>query len=210
MLDAAEAPAQPSPAQHGSSASPHTSTHWRQAAVSRGPSAMIFSLVSQPDYLPTTNNPVSNLSTWLRLLLVTPYPRRSERIAMVSRCTDRSARAKQRARLTRIQVRPVTDDDIGLRVLRNAPAEITEAIDVVAIHGIGAHPDDSWCKNVGTKESPQWVNWLVEESMLPAVVPHARIMRYGYQSQWFGKGRCGRRCLRWHNDYCWPCGGGEP
>lgn len=82
----------------------------------------------------------------------------------------------------------MTDDDIGLRVLRNAPAEITEAIDVVAIHGIGAHPDDSWCKNVGTKESPQWVNWLVEESMLPAVVPHARIMRYGYQSQWFGEG----------------------
>jgi hypothetical protein len=23
--------------------------------------------------------------------------------------------------------------------------------------------------------------------MLPAVVPNARIMRYGYQSQWFGK-----------------------
>jgi hypothetical protein len=24
--------------------------------------------------------------------------------------------------------------------------------------------------------------------MLPAVAPHARIMRYGYQSQWFGEG----------------------
>jgi hypothetical protein len=30
------------------------------------------------------------------------------------------------------------------------------------------------------------VNWLEEESMLPAVAPNARIMRYGYQSQWFG------------------------
>ena len=59
---------------------------------------------------------------------------------------------------------------------------------IVAVHGIGAHPDDSWCKNVGTKESPRWVNWLEEESMLPAVASNARIMRYGYQSQWFGEG----------------------
>ncbi|OCK92230.1 uncharacterized protein K441DRAFT_188139 [Cenococcum geophilum 1.58] len=59
---------------------------------------------------------------------------------------------------------------------------------IVAIHGIGAHPDDSWCKNVGTTESPRWVNWLQDEDMLPAVAPNARIMRYGYQSQWFGEG----------------------
>ncbi|KAF2476744.1 uncharacterized protein BDR25DRAFT_209934, partial [Lindgomyces ingoldianus] len=85
-------------------------------------------------------------------------------------------------------VRPVTDDDIGLRVLREAPAEAAQIIDIIAIHGIGAHPDDSWCKNVGTAENPQWVNWLKEENMLPAVAPNARIMRYGYQSQWFGEG----------------------
>jgi hypothetical protein len=106
-------------------------------------------------------------------------------------------------RLTRNQVRPVTNDDIGLKVLREAPAEAAQSIEyvhleytlaqtyanslsIVAIHGLGAHPDDSWCANAGTKESPQWVNWLKEESMLPAVVPNARIMRYGYQSQWFG------------------------
>jgi hypothetical protein len=59
---------------------------------------------------------------------------------------------------------------------------------IVAVHGIGAHPDDSWCKNVGTAESPRWVNWLVEENMLPAIAPHTRIMRYGYESQWFGEG----------------------
>jgi hypothetical protein len=59
---------------------------------------------------------------------------------------------------------------------------------VVAVHGIGSYSDDSWCKNVGTEESPRWVNWLEEESMLPAVAPNARIMRYGYQSQWFGEG----------------------
>ena len=31
-----------------------------------------------------------------------------------------------------------------------------------------------------------YVHWLKDEHMLPAVVPDARIMRYGYQSQWFG------------------------
>ncbi|KAF2193588.1 hypothetical protein K469DRAFT_691138 [Zopfia rhizophila CBS 207.26] len=85
-------------------------------------------------------------------------------------------------------VRPVTNDDIGLKVLREAPAEAAQAIDIVAIHGIGAYPDDTWCKNVGTAGSPRWVNWLSEEDMLPAVAPNARIMRYGYQSQWFGEG----------------------
>ncbi|PSN58896.1 hypothetical protein BS50DRAFT_509589, partial [Corynespora cassiicola Philippines] len=83
--------------------------------------------------------------------------------------------------------RLVTDDDIGLKVLREAPAEADEIIDIVAVHGLGAHPDDSWCKNVGTRESPRWINWLEEESMLPAVAPNARVMRYGYESQWFGK-----------------------
>jgi len=58
---------------------------------------------------------------------------------------------------------------------------------IVAIHGIGAHPDDTWCKNVGAAERSQQINWLDNENMLPAVAPNLRIMRYGYQSQWFGK-----------------------
>jgi hypothetical protein len=101
----------------------------------------------------------------------------------------------------------VTDDDIGLKVLREAPADVSQVIEcvytifelrirafilsqhsIVAIHSIGAHPDDSWCKNVGTAGSPRWINWLEDEAMLPAAAPNARIMRYGYQSQWFGEG----------------------
>ncbi|PVH92712.1 hypothetical protein DM02DRAFT_635132 [Periconia macrospinosa] len=82
--------------------------------------------------------------------------------------------------------RPVTDDDIGMKVLREAPAEETQIIDrmtfanypsIVAIHGLGTHPDDSWCKNAGTRENPRWINWLEEESMLSAIAPNARIMR---------------------------------
>ncbi|KAF2259703.1 hypothetical protein CC78DRAFT_536906 [Lojkania enalia] len=88
-------------------------------------------------------------------------------------------------------VRPVTEHDTGIKVLCEAPTEAAqsvECVDIVAIHGIGAHPDDSWCKNAGTTETPQWVNWLEAENMLPAVAPNARIMRYGYESQWFGEG----------------------
>jgi hypothetical protein len=58
---------------------------------------------------------------------------------------------------------------------------------IVAIHGIGAHPDDTWCQNVGTAARAEWVNWLIKEDMLPAVAPNARIMRYGYHSQWYGE-----------------------
>ena len=58
---------------------------------------------------------------------------------------------------------------------------------IVAIHGIGAHPDDAWVKNVGSKDNPEWVNWLSDNKMLPSVVPKTRIMRYGYQSAWFGE-----------------------
>ncbi|CAG8982451.1 hypothetical protein HYALB_00013982 [Hymenoscyphus albidus] len=59
--------------------------------------------------------------------------------------------------------------------------------DIVAIHGIGAHPDDTWCKNVGTPDAPCYVNWLTHEGMLPQAAPNARILRYGYESEWFGE-----------------------
>ena len=51
---------------------------------------------------------------------------------------------------------------------------------IVAIHGIGAHPDDTWYKKVDTGgPSECYVNWLKDTHMLPAVVPDARIMRPG-------------------------------
>jgi hypothetical protein len=73
------------------------------------------------------------------------------------------------------------------RSLARAEPTANRLASIVAVHGLGAHPDDSWCKNAGTAEEPRWRNWLIEDDMLPAVAPHARIMRYGYESQWFGK-----------------------
>ncbi|KIW24812.1 uncharacterized protein PV07_10502 [Cladophialophora immunda] len=88
-------------------------------------------------------------------------------------------------------VRPTTDDDTGLKVLRE-PTSSPDAengdkiIDIVAVHGLGAHPDDTWTQKRGDGDEARWVNWLEEEDMLPTRVPNARIMRYGYKSGWFG------------------------
>ncbi|KAL8833814.1 MAG: hypothetical protein Q9170_004074 [Blastenia crenularia] len=55
----------------------------------------------------------------------------------------------------------------------------TDERSVVAVHGIGAHPDRTW--------TAQNVNWLKDHSMLPASIPKSRILRFGYESQWLGK-----------------------
>jgi len=59
---------------------------------------------------------------------------------------------------------------------------------IVAIHGIGAHPDETWINKceIGGAEARR-VNWLEDQNMLRATVHNARIMRYGYESEWFGK-----------------------
>ena len=34
---------------------------------------------------------------------------------------------------------------------------------------------------------PQTTSWLGADDMLPQIAPNARIMRYGYRSQWFAE-----------------------
>jgi len=67
--------------------------------------------------------------------------------------------------------------------------ETDDIYSVVAVHGIGAHPDDTWCKDVNEDASSttRSVNWLKDPELLPSVMKDARIMRYGYHSQWFGR-----------------------
>ncbi|KAG9511616.1 hypothetical protein KCV07_g10049, partial [Aureobasidium melanogenum] len=88
-------------------------------------------------------------------------------------------------------VRAVTDDDTGFKVLHEpelAEPESNDVVDIVAVHGIGAHPDDTWCKlrevDLDVTDPGSYVNWLSDPAMLPKVVPNAQIMRYGYKSQW--------------------------
>ncbi|KAI9712572.1 MAG: hypothetical protein M1828_001673 [Chrysothrix sp. TS-e1954] len=99
-------------------------------------------------------------------------------------------------------VRAVVEEDTGLKVLREPRDDTTEPIDIIAIHGIGAHPDDTWTKSVDTGNGQQrYVNWLKDDEMLPNVVPSARIMRYGYESQWFGKGAMHVRVMDIANEF---------
>jgi hypothetical protein len=56
---------------------------------------------------------------------------------------------------------------------------------IVAIHGIGAHPEQTWTDK--DYDNPAvYINWLTDPRMLPSVLPTARILRFGYKSQWFG------------------------
>ncbi|KAL8340712.1 hypothetical protein RB601_006689 [Gaeumannomyces tritici] len=86
-------------------------------------------------------------------------------------------------------VRPITENNLGLEVLYDGTTQpgAHKPVDIVAVHGMGAHPDDTWCSQVPGQDPPTYVNWLKDKEFLPASVPHARIMRYGYSSQWFGK-----------------------
>jgi len=53
-------------------------------------------------------------------------------------------------------------------------------VDFVAVHGLGAIPDITW------KEKNSGKVWLSDKSMLPAAIPRARILRFGYDSLWMG------------------------
>jgi pimeloyl-ACP methyl ester carboxylesterase len=59
------------------------------------------------------------------------------------------------------------------------------------VHGKGAHPADTWSTLINPSRDPRnpasFVNWLDNEEMLPAVLPNARVLRYGYLSEWFGE-----------------------
>ncbi|KAI0854475.1 hypothetical protein F4860DRAFT_499369 [Xylaria cubensis] len=84
-------------------------------------------------------------------------------------------------------VRPVAEDDLGLKTLYTPPRGAPIEYDIVAIHGIGAHPDDTWCKTIDRRGERVHLNWLLDKEMLPAALPNARIMRFGAKTQWFGE-----------------------
>ncbi|KAK8113454.1 hypothetical protein PG984_013980 [Apiospora sp. TS-2023a] len=83
---------------------------------------------------------------------------------------------KSNARPNPARIKP---QDEGLKIVFHPKDEDVE-YDIVAVHGIGAYPATAW-EHRKTK-----VNWLSESTMLPAKLPRARIMTYGYKSYWFG------------------------
>ena len=60
----------------------------------------------------------------------------------------------------------------------------------MVLHGVGANPDRTWEYRHSNERA---TNWLRDEHMLPSYVRNARIMRYGYESRWYGDGAVTKR-----------------
>jgi len=74
----------------------------------------------------------------------------------------------------------IKPQQLGLKILFQ-PSETDDInLDVVAVHGIGVNPEHTWI------HPKKRVSWLSEPTMLPAALPKARIMTFGYESYWFG------------------------
>lgn len=68
----------------------------------------------------------------------------------------------------------------GLKVIKRQPPREADAVDIIAIHGLGGNWDTTWT------DPKTGVNWL--KSLLVEDIPKARIMSYGYNSkEYFSK-----------------------
>jgi hypothetical protein len=54
-------------------------------------------------------------------------------------------------------------------------------IDIIAVHGLGGHYEDTWTWTPKKKNSGTECNWL--KDLLPDEIPNARIMSFGYNSE---------------------------
>ena len=57
-------------------------------------------------------------------------------------------------------------------------------LSIIAIHGLSAQSPSTW--EFRKSDGSGVVNWLVEEDMLPAAVPEARILTYDWNGNYFG------------------------
>lgn len=64
----------------------------------------------------------------------------------------------------------------GLIELVSQPSDRSDAVDIVAIHGLNGHYENTWV------DEKTGCNWLSDASCLPKDVPNARVLSYGYNS----------------------------
>ncbi|KAJ8111792.1 hypothetical protein ONZ43_g5537 [Nemania bipapillata] len=72
---------------------------------------------------------------------------------------------------------------LGLDILYE-PNDTENAVDIVAVHGLGANPEKSWQYDPGTG---QVFDWLQDREGLPNDSPDSRIMRFAYGSAYQGQ-----------------------
>ncbi|RDW89219.1 hypothetical protein BP6252_01251 [Coleophoma cylindrospora] len=81
--------------------------------------------------------------------------------------------------------RPKTDEAVegerqcGMFCLVNKPPTDPQVVDIVALHGLNGHYQRTWTWTAKTSDGTK-VNWL--EDLLPAQIPNARVLSFGYDS----------------------------
>jgi hypothetical protein len=65
------------------------------------------------------------------------------------------------------------------------------AIDIIAVHGLGATADFAWIR----KTDNGTVNWLSDPLMLPSQLPNSRVFTFNYESKWILEAPRQRRTL---------------
>jgi hypothetical protein len=70
-----------------------------------------------------------------------------------------------------------TESPYRLFILHDQANDRSNAMDIIAVHGLNGHYEKTWQE---TGPNGQSVNWL--RDFLPSQIPYARIMSYGYNS----------------------------
>jgi hypothetical protein len=73
------------------------------------------------------------------------------------------------------------DGQLGLIVLYEGASP---AVDIIAVHGLGANPDWAWIGKREVGNGEEHIKWLSDKNMLPAKLPDSRIMTFNYESNW--------------------------
>ncbi|KAL6863992.1 Alpha/Beta hydrolase protein [Trichoderma novae-zelandiae] len=79
-------------------------------------------------------------------------------------------------RVTGSSAQPVPERIHGLVELVSQPSDRSDAVDIVAIHGLNGHHEDTWI------DEATGCNWLSDPSCLCQDIPNARVLSYGYNS----------------------------
>ncbi|KXH30114.1 ankyrin repeat protein [Colletotrichum simmondsii] len=65
----------------------------------------------------------------------------------------------------------------GIKILVPQPSDKTGCVDIVAIHGLNGHREETWT------DSETGLQWLSDPSCLPKDMPTARVLTFGYNSK---------------------------